>query len=50
MKAVNENRVNEFLQHLNESVVNGKMVKGVGPVTYRSIKEFAIKEGFIIGN
>lgn len=39
------NKVDEFL-----GCLAANNIKGVGPATYCNIKEFAIKEGFIIGN
>ena len=42
---INSNKVEEFLNTLETRTVNG-----IGPVTVHKIKEFAIKEGFVVGN
>lgn len=40
-----ENKAEEFLNAFETRTVNG-----IGPVTVHKIKEFAIKEGFVVGN
>lgn len=39
------NKVSDFLGRLGAN-----NVKGVGPATFNNIKQFAIKEGFVVGN
>lgn len=38
-------RVDEFIE-----LLENQPISGVGPVTVKKIKEFAIKEGFIVGS
>lgn len=39
------NKVSDFL-----GCLSANSVKGVGPATLKNIKQFAIEEGFVVGN